>query len=89
MTNDWAVPEETFEDVALDTLRDYVGVTLVGEDGSPFVMTEVKRTGPYEVQYMLAGMPIPWLSNVHELVSYIGNSYARAQSRGYNRKEAE
>ena len=81
--------DETFEELAYDALCDYVGAVLMDSDGNLYRLTGVELTAPYTVDYTLAGMPIPWRSDINKLHRDIGNDYARAIARGYNRKGEE
>lgn len=82
--NDWAVEQETFEELAEDALSEYLNVPLVDVDGNVYMLTEFTRVNPHEVEYWLAEMPIPWRSNTHKLLSDVAQGYVRAQARGLN-----
>lgn len=85
--NDWAVEQETFEELAEDALRDYLNVPLVGADETVYMLTSFERVSPHQVEYWLAGMSIPWRSNIHKLLDDVAQGYVRAQARGLHNRE--
>lgn len=74
--------DETFYDLAFDTLSDYVDKPLVDIEGNRYYLESVDRHTHTEVNYWLYGMPIPWRSDIRKLLTTVGNDYGRAQARG-------
>lgn len=82
MSRPFDYEEETFYDLAFDTLGDYVDKPLVDEDGNRYYLESVERYSYTEVSYWLYGMPIPWRSDIRKLLTITGNDYGRARARG-------